>query len=240
MSIENFVQCTLVTPVTASSTELVLVAPTAPYKYPPTDGGVLTLVDSVGRPSFVEFIRYTSRIGNVLYGVTRGIEGTTARAWSGATFAYQSLTAGEYVADLAAKLPASAIGVTVQAYDADTAKTDVARTWTAVQTFGKATYGTRVAIPASSIDVSAGDIYTKTITGATTFTVANTPASGTTASFLLDLTNGGAGVVTWWAGVKWAGATAPKLTAAGRDVLGFFTHDGGTTWSGLVLGVDVK
>jgi hypothetical protein len=30
------------------------------------------------------------------------------------------------------------------------------------------------------------------------------------------------------------------LTSAGRDVLGFFTHDGGTTWSGLVLAKDVK
>jgi hypothetical protein len=40
--------------------------------------------------------------------------------------------------------------------------------------------------------------------------------------------------------MKWAAGTAPTLTASGRDVLGFFTYDGGTTWSGLVLGKDIK
>jgi hypothetical protein len=59
-------------------------------------------------------------------------------------------------------------------------------------------------------------------------------------SFVLDLTNGGSSTITWWSGVKWASGIAPTLTVSGRDVLGFFTHDGGTTWSGLVLGKDLK
>ena len=70
--------------------------------------------------------------------------------------------------------------------------------------------------------------------------MSNVPSSGTGVSFILDLTNGGSSAITWWSGVKWAGGTAPTLTASGRDVLGFFTHDGGTTWTGLVLGKDVK
>ena len=70
--------------------------------------------------------------------------------------------------------------------------------------------------------------------------VSNVPASGSSVSFTLDLTNGGAFTITWWTNMKWAGGTAPTLTAAGRDVLGFFTHDGGTTWTGLVLGKDIK
>lgn len=99
---------------------------------------------------------------------------------------------------------------------------------------------TKTTISASDIDLSTANYFSKTISGATTFTVSNTPSSGTAASFILDLTNGGAGTITWWAGVKWAGGTAPTLTATGRDTLGFFTYDGGTTWTGLVIGKDVK
>lgn len=99
---------------------------------------------------------------------------------------------------------------------------------------------TQVAMPANNIDLAGGNYFTKTITAATTLTVSNVPSTGTATSFILNLTNGGSGTITWWSGVKWAGGTAPTLTAAGRDVLGFFTHDGGTTWTGLVLGKDVK
>jgi len=95
---------------------------------------------------------------------------------------------------------------------------------------------TQVAIAASAIDLTLGNYFTKTISGTTTFTISNTASSGTVNSFILDLTNGGSATVNWWTGVKWAGGTAPTLTASGRDVLGFFTEDGGTTWNGFVLG----
>lgn len=97
-----------------------------------------------------------------------------------------------------------------------------------------------VAMAANNIDVATGNLFTKTISGATSLTVSNVPASGTLASFILDLTNGGSATITWWSGVKWAGGTAPTLTAAGRDVLGFYTHDGGTTWTGLLMSKDAK
>ena len=99
---------------------------------------------------------------------------------------------------------------------------------------------TRVAIPASDINLSTGNYFTRTISGTTTLTVSNVPTTGTANSFILDLTNGGSATVNWWSGVKWAGGTAPTLTAAGRDALGFYTYDAGTTWTGLVLGLDIK
>lgn len=99
---------------------------------------------------------------------------------------------------------------------------------------------TRVTMAASDIDLSAGNWFTKTISATTTLTVSNTPASGTAASFILDLTNGGSQTINWWTGVKWVGGTAPTLTTSGRDSLGFYTYDGGTTWTGLVLGKDIK
>jgi hypothetical protein len=105
---------------------------------------------------------------------------------------------------------------------------------------GGALQETRSVIGASDINLLLGNIFTRTISGATTLTVSNVPASGVVVSFILDLTNGGSAAITWWAGMKWAGGTVPTLTAAGRDVLGFFTHDGGTTWTGLLLGKDVK
>lgn len=98
----------------------------------------------------------------------------------------------------------------------------------------------KVAISSSDIDITSGNYFSKTISTTTTFTVSNTPSSGTAASFIIDLTNGGSATINWWSGVKWAGGTAPTLTASGRDTLGFFTYDGGTTWTGLVLGKDIK
>jgi hypothetical protein len=134
-------------------------------------------------------------------------------------------------------LGSSDIGVSVQAYDADTAKLDVAQSFTAVQTMGTALRETKVAVAASEIDLSAGNYFTKTISGATTFTVANVASSGTVSAFVLELTNGGSDTVTWFSGVTWAAATPPTLTASGVDTLAFFTHDGGTTWRGFVLGL---
>lgn len=103
-----------------------------------------------------------------------------------------------------------------------------------------AIYEKSSAISAAEIDVAASSLFTKTISGNTTFTVANIPASGTVASFVLILTNGGSATVNWWSGMQWAGGTAPALTASGVDVLGFLTFDGGTVWSGFVLGKDLK
>lgn len=98
----------------------------------------------------------------------------------------------------------------------------------------------KVAMAANDVNLNSGNYFTKTISGVTTLTVSNVPATGTVAAFVLDLTNGGSGTITWWSGMKWVAGTAPTLTTSGRDVLAFFTHDGGTTWSGFVLGKDVK
>lgn len=136
-------------------------------------------------------------------------------------------------------LKAAAIGVTVQGYDAATAKRNTANTFTEVQNFGKAVRETYAAVAASNIDVAAGGVFAKTISGATMFTVSNVPAAGIVASLILELTNPGTNV-TFWAGVKWPGGTVPTLTAAGVDVLGFYTRDGGTTWRGMVLAKDSK
>jgi hypothetical protein len=74
----------------------------------------------------------------------------------------------------------------------------------------------------------------------TTFSISNVPASGTAASFILEISNPGSATITWFSGVEWAGGSAPTLTAAGRDVLAFYSYDAGTTWNGFVLGQDMQ
>ena len=99
---------------------------------------------------------------------------------------------------------------------------------------------TKVVMSANDINLASGNLFTKTITIATTFTVSGVLPSPAANSFMLELTNGGAATVTWWSGVKWAGGTAPTLTTAGVDILGFYSHDGGTTWRGMVMAKDSK
>ena len=93
---------------------------------------------------------------------------------------------------------------------------------------------------ATEINVGQANYFIRTISTDTTFTVTGTPATGTVASFILDLTNGGSATITWVTGTVWSGGTAPTLTASGRDVLGFFTHNGGGTINGFVLGTDLQ
>jgi hypothetical protein len=95
---------------------------------------------------------------------------------------------------------------------------------------------TSVVVPAGNIDCNAATFFTRTLTGNSVFTVSNVPASGTVASFVLELTNGAAFTVTWWSGVKWPNGVAPTLTTLGVDVFRFYTTNGGSTWRGFVLG----
>ena len=94
-------------------------------------------------------------------------------------------------------------------------------------------------VAVSTIDCSLASVFSKTVDGAITFAVSNVAPTGNVNSFILELTNPGTNV-TFWTGVKWAGGTVPTLTTTGVDVLGFYTHDGGTTWRGSVLAKDSK
>jgi hypothetical protein len=103
---------------------------------------------------------------------------------------------------------------------------------------------TRIAIGTGSgtqtADLATGNYFTLTTNGNTTIAASNVPASGKVGAFILELTNGGGYTITHLTGVTWAGGTAPTLTTTGTDILAFYTFDGGTTWRGLVLGLDVK
>ncbi len=93
---------------------------------------------------------------------------------------------------------------------------------------------------ATTIDLENGNVHTATIGGNLTLTFSNPIASGDATSFVLELTNGGAYTLTFPAAVDWEGGTAPTLTAAGVDILVFYTRAGGTTWHGIVSSLDSK
>ena len=132
------------------------------------------------------------------------------------------------------------IGTTIQAYDADTAKRDTTNTFTALQTLnaGLAVDGpykqTAEAVGALDISLATGNYFTKTISGNSTFTFSNPPASGTAGTFTLELTHT-SGTVTWPASVKWPADTAPTLTTGKTHLFVFVTDDGGTRYRGAAL-----
>lgn len=90
-----------------------------------------------------------------------------------------------------------------------------------------------VAVAALDIDCSAGNYFTKTINGNSTFTFSNVPASRAF-SFTLELTHT-SGTVTWPTTVKWPEDTAPTLTTGKTHLFIFVTDDGGTRWRGAAL-----
>ena len=134
----------------------------------------------------------------------------------------------------------AAVGNSVQAFDADTTKNDVANTFTAAQTLnaGLTVDGpykqAAETVGALAIDLSTGNYFTKTINGNSTFTFTNPPSSGSVGSFTLDLTHS-SGTVTWPSSVKWPANTAPTLTAGKTHLFVFVTDDAGYCYRGAAL-----
>ena len=94
-----------------------------------------------------------------------------------------------------------------------------------------------------SISLSSGGAFSLTLSGNTTISFADAPATGAS-GFSLAITQdaGGSGfTVTWPASVKWPTGTAPVLTATAdkTDAFIFTTSDGGTSFIGLVAGKDI-
>ena len=90
------------------------------------------------------------------------------------------------------------------------------------------------AMGANAVDCSAGNYFTKTITGATTFTFTNVP-SGVVYAMTIELTLNGNNSVSWPASVKFNKDTAPTLTDGKTQLFIFITDDGGTRFRGACL-----
>ena len=93
---------------------------------------------------------------------------------------------------------------------------------------------TITAVSGTAVDCSTASYFTKTITGATTFTFANAP-SGVAYAFTFEVTLNGSNAITWPSSVKWPADTAPTITDGKTQVFVFLTDDGGTRWRGSSL-----
>ena len=91
-----------------------------------------------------------------------------------------------------------------------------------------------VAVSGTEVDCATGSYFTKTITGATTFTFTNVP-SGVAYAFTFEVTLNGSNAITWPSSVKWPADTAPAITDGKTQVFVFLTDDGGTRWRGSSL-----
>lgn len=95
----------------------------------------------------------------------------------------------------------------------------------------------------ANLDLSLSDIFIANMTANTNFTFINPPASGVFKNVIVILLNGNAGAKTAnITGAIYTDGIAPTLSSANgaKDVLSFFTYDGGTTYFGSFIMADVK
>ena len=89
--------------------------------------------------------------------------------------------------------------------------------------------------PKQTLDLSTGNRFSFTTTGATEVIFSNPPATGTPTGFSLEVDNSSGYALTWPSSLKWHGGSAPTVNA-GKSVYAFITTDGGTTYFGKLAG----
>ena len=93
------------------------------------------------------------------------------------------------------------------------------------------------AVTTGVLDCSLANVFSATLSTATTFSFTNVPAVDGAYACTLKLTSAG-NVVTWPAGTVWPTAKPPTLSE-GTDVFVLLTMDAGTTWYGFTSGQEI-
>lgn len=88
-----------------------------------------------------------------------------------------------------------------------------------------------------TLDLSTGNTFSFTPSGATTVSFTNPPASGTAVGFTVEVVGDGS-AITWPSSIKWPGGTTPTATAS-KELYTFITTDGGTTYYGKLAAGDI-
>ena len=112
-------------------------------------------------------------------------------------------------------LATSAIGTTVQSYDADTAKTDVAQNFTAAQ---RGSYVTLTDAATVAIDLSLGNHYQVVLGGNRVIGAPTNVVAGQSGVIRLVQDGTGSRTASWNSAFKFPGGTAPTLTTAANSV----------------------
>ena len=117
--------------------------------------------------------------------------------------------------DLSGYAQDSDIGSTIQAFDADTAKTDAAQTFTAAQ---RATITTLTDGATITPDFAASNNYTVTLAGNRTIANPTNLVAGQSGSIFLVQDGTGSRTAAWGSYWDFAGGTAPTLSTAASSV----------------------
>lgn len=94
---------------------------------------------------------------------------------------------------------------------------------------------------ATTVNSRDGTVFSHTLTENTTFTFSNPAASGKASGFILKIVQDASAsgyTVTWPSAVDWPSGSTPAFTSTANavDQFVFYTHDGGTTWYGFLVG----
>jgi hypothetical protein len=102
------------------------------------------------------------------------------------------------------------------------------------------TYSATATGGSTTIDLTNGNSQVLTLNASTTLTLTGATSS-TSCTLSLHVVQDGTGgrTITWPAGVKWPGGTAPTLStaASAHDLVVLETYDGGTVWYGNLAGL---
>ena len=119
------------------------------------------------------------------------------------------------VPDVSGKANTSDIGSTIQAYDADTAKTDTAQTFTAAQ---RGTIGTLTDGATITPDFATANNFTVTLAGNRTIANPTNLTAGQSGSIFIVQDGTGSRTAAWGSYWDFAGGTAPTLTTTAAAV----------------------
>ena len=121
----------------------------------------------------------------------------------------------------AAKLGTGAlIGTNIQAFDADTAKTDVVQTFSVSQRGGVTDYGSLIANTAFRQNLASSNHYKMTLAGSITINNPTNQVAGQSGA--IEIVNGGSYTVSWGSDWDFAAGTAPVITVSGTDLLSYY------------------
>ena len=118
-------------------------------------------------------------------------------------------------ADVSAKANTADIGVTIQAYDADTAKTDVAQTFTAAQ---RGTISTLTDGATITPDFATANNFTVTLAGNRTIANPSNLTAGQSGSIFIVQDGTGSRTASWGSYWDFAAGAAPTLTTDANAV----------------------
>jgi len=186
--------------------------------FPTLSGSDVFYVTLANLSGSVEIVKVTARTSDT-FTIVRAQDNTTALSWN----AGDKVELRPIAATMAAIFPSTDIGVTVQGYDAATAKANVN------QSFTKAQRGTPVALTDGATitpDFSAGNYFSVTLGGNRALANPTNQTAGQSGTIVITQDGTGSRTLSYGSYWKFPGGTAPTLTttASAVDVLVYYVE----------------